>query len=75
MAKKCHQRLSFGIENPFFEDYCFGSLMTDGFSTDSYLLHIYLQYESKKVHGLFGLGWKKQEHTMLYSLVTYSFLL
>ena len=31
MAEKCHQCLSFKIENPFFEDYCFGSLMTDGF--------------------------------------------
>ena len=31
MTKKCHQRLSFSKENPFFEDYCFGSLLTDGF--------------------------------------------
>ena len=31
MVKKCNPCLSFSIENPFFEDYCFGSLMTDGF--------------------------------------------
>ena len=31
MAEKCHQRPSFSIENMFFEDYCFGTLMTDGF--------------------------------------------
>ena len=31
IAKKCHQCQSFSIENPFFENYCFGSLMTDGF--------------------------------------------
>ena len=31
LAKKSHQWTSFSIENPRFEDYCFGSLMTDGF--------------------------------------------
>ena len=34
------------------------------FSTNSDLFYIYLQYESEKVHGLFGLGWKNQEHTV-----------
>ena len=34
------------------------------FSTDSDLSYIYLQYESEKVHGLFGLGWKNQGHTV-----------
>ena len=34
------------------------------FSTDSDLSYVYLQYESEKVHGLFGLGWKNQEHTV-----------
>ena len=63
MAKKCHHRPIFSIENLFFEDHCFGSPMTDVFSTDSDLSYIYLQYESEKVHGLFGLGWKNQEHT------------
>ena len=28
MARKCHGRASFSIENLFFEDYSFGSLMT-----------------------------------------------
>ena len=31
MAEKCHQRPSFSIENLFFENHCFGTLMTDGF--------------------------------------------
>ena len=62
MAEKCHQCLSFSIENMFFEDYCFGSLMIDSFSTDSDLSYLYLQYKSEKVHGLFDLGWKNQEH-------------
>jgi len=31
ITEKCHQRLSFSVENPFFEAYCFGTLMTDGF--------------------------------------------
>ena len=31
MARKWHQRASFSIENLFFEDYSFGSLMTDVF--------------------------------------------
>ena len=66
MAEKCHQRPSFSIENMFFEDYCFETLMTDDFSTDSNLSYIYLQYKSEKVHGLFGLGWKEQEHTVIY---------
>ena len=35
LAGKCHKHTSFTIENLFFEDYCFGSPMTDGFSTDS----------------------------------------
>ena len=35
------------------------------FSTDSDLSYIYLQYKSKKSYGLFGLGWKNQEHTVL----------
>ena len=34
------------------------------FSTDSDLSHIYLQYKSEKVHELFALGWKNQEHTL-----------
>ena len=34
------------------------------FSTDSYLSYTILQYKSEKVHGLFGLGWKNQEHTV-----------
>ena len=34
------------------------------FSTDSDLSYVYLQYKSEKVHRLFGLGWKKQEHTV-----------
>ena len=35
------------------------------FSTDSVLSYIYLQYKSEKTHGLFGLGWKNQEHTVV----------
>ena len=31
MAKKCHQRASFSMENLFFEHYSSGSLMTDVF--------------------------------------------
>ena len=31
MAEKCHQCLSFTIENPFFENCCFGRLMTNVF--------------------------------------------
>ena len=31
MAEKCHQWASFSIENPFFEDYSFGSPMRNGF--------------------------------------------
>ena len=34
------------------------------FSTNSDLFYIYLQHKSKKSHGLFGLGWKNQEHTV-----------
>ena len=36
------------------------------FSTDSDLSYVYLQYKSEKVHGLFGLGWKNQEHTVIW---------
>ena len=35
------------------------------FSTDSDPFYVYLQYKNEKVHGLFGFGWKKQEHTMI----------
>ena len=35
-------------------------------STDSDLSYVYLQYKSEKVYGLFGLGWKKQEHTVMW---------
>ena len=31
LVEKCHQQTIFSIENQFFEDYCFGSLMTDDF--------------------------------------------
>ena len=31
MARKGHQHLSFSMENLFFEEYCFGNLMTDVF--------------------------------------------
>ena len=31
MARKGHQHANFSIKNLFFEDYCFGSLMTDVF--------------------------------------------
>ena len=31
MARKCPQNASFSVENLFFEDYAFGSLMTDVF--------------------------------------------
>ena len=31
MARKCHQQANFSIESLFFEDYSFGSLMTDIF--------------------------------------------
>ena len=34
------------------------------FSTDSDLSYVYLQYKSEKVYGLFGFGWKNQEHTV-----------
>ena len=34
------------------------------FTTDSDLSYIYWQYKSEKVHGLFGLAWKKQGHTV-----------
>ena len=34
------------------------------FSTDSDQSFVYLQCKSEKVHGLFGLGWKKQGHTV-----------
>jgi hypothetical protein len=30
MVEKYHQRPSFSIENKFFQDYCFRTLMTDG---------------------------------------------
>ena len=47
------------------------------FSTDSDLSYIYLQHKSEKVHGLFGLGWKNQEHTevVLKNFKTLVFLL
>ena len=32
------------------------------FSTNSDLFYTYLQYKSEKSHGLFGLGWRNQEH-------------
>ena len=35
------------------------------FSTNSDLFYIYLQYKSEKSHGLSGLGWKSQEHTVI----------
>ena len=31
MSRKCHQQATFSIENLFFEDYSFGSRMTDVF--------------------------------------------
>ena len=31
---------------------------------NSNLYYTYLQYKRKKFHGLFGLGWKKQGHTV-----------
>ena len=31
MARKCHQQANFSIKNLFFEDYSFGSPMTDVF--------------------------------------------
>ena len=34
------------------------------FSTNSDLFYTSLQYKSEKSHGLFGLGWKNQEHTV-----------
>ena len=34
------------------------------FSTNSDLCYTYLQNKSEKSHGLFGLGWKNQEHTV-----------
>ena len=34
------------------------------FSTDCDLSYVYQQYKSEKVRGLFGLGWKNQEHTV-----------
>ena len=44
MARKCPQDAIFSIEKLFLEDYCFGSLMPDVFSTDSNPSYIYLQY-------------------------------
>ena len=41
------------------------------FSTDSDLSYIYLQYKSEKFHGLFGLGWKNQEHTVCMYHITH----
>ena len=35
------------------------------FSTDYDLSYVYLQDKSEKAHGLFGLGWKNQEHTVI----------
>ena len=46
----------------------FGTLMTDVFSTNSDFSYIYLKYKSEKVHRLFGLGWKNQEHTVLWNV-------
>ena len=40
MAENCHQPASFSKENMFFEDYFFGSPMSDVFSTDFELFHI-----------------------------------
>ena len=40
MAENCHQPASFCKENMFFEDYFFGSLMSDIFSTDFELIHM-----------------------------------
>ena len=56
MARKGRQHASFSVENLFFEDYCFGSLMTDVFLADSELPHVYQCPKNKKVHGTFGLG-------------------
>ena len=56
MARKCHQQASFSIEHLFFEDYSFGSLMTDVFLTDSELFYKHENPKSKKVHGTYGLG-------------------
>jgi len=36
------------------------------FSTDYDLSYVYLQYKSEKVHGLSGLDWKNQEHTVIF---------
>ena len=58
MARKWHQRPSFSIDNLFFEDYFFGSLMTDIF-LDWFLTFLFIWNPiSKKCHGTFGLGWK-----------------
>ena len=35
MDRQYPQHVSFSIENLFFEDFCFGSLMTDVFLTDT----------------------------------------
>ena len=36
------------------------------FSTDYDLSYVYVQYKSEEVHGLFGLDWKNQEHTVIF---------
>ena len=53
MARKGHKRVSFSIENLFFEDYYFGSLMNDVFLE---LFYVHENPKSKKVHGTFVLG-------------------
>ena len=55
MARKCNQQASFSKENLFFEDYSFGSLMTDVFLDWFWNFYIHEDSKSKKVHGTFGL--------------------
>ena len=47
MARKCHQRASFSIENLFFEDYSIGSLMTDVF-LDWFWAALYISMPQKQ---------------------------
>ena len=54
MAENCHRPTSRNKENMFFEDYFFGRPMSDAFSTDFKLFHMWLQYKSEKVYELFG---------------------
>ena len=59
---------SFSIEKLFLRITVLEDWWQVVFSTDSGLSYVCLQYKSEKVHGLFCLGWKNQEHTVIYQM-------